>query len=259
MLRYGRSVHLVFRVLNALAALVTLASALAVLVSDVVDPAYRAHYRDALWFVAGYTAVQAGMLVTFLRGGPAVRWCVLARTAAAYLFLLNFTALWPYWKVWTPARYVYLLFESSDGRQIGYFALIFLGRGAFNTMSAFVFTEDWWHPLRLRRPLLGRLVTAVPVGIIVLCVWAFLGLVREEARTFSPEAHQVAQLVLASVDCEAVRANAGKTTRDVRRRGERTYGVEVAYDCRLVRVLVQAEDGRVGTAAAPRVECCWGS
>lgn len=258
-LRYGRRVRLAFRVLNALVALATLASALAVLVSDVVDPGYRAHYRDALWFVGAYTAVQAAMLVVFVRGGGGMRWCVLARTAAAYLFLLGFTVLWPYWKVWTPARYVYLLFEFSDGRQIGQFALVFLGRGAFNTLSALVATEDWWHRLRLDRPLLGRLVTTVPIAIAVFSVWAFLGLVREEGRTFSPEAYQVARMVLEGVDCDAVRSNTGKSKQDVRRRGEQTYGVEVVYDCQLVRVLVQAEDGRVATAAAPRPECCGGS
>jgi hypothetical protein len=239
-------------------ALATLASAIAVLVSNVVDPAYRDHFRDAPWFVSAYVAVQLAMLVAFVRGGPEARWCVLAKTAAAYLFLLNFTVLWPRWRFWTPARYVYQLFDWSRDTQIGQFALVFLGRGAFNTVSAFVATQDWWQPLRQRSPLLGRLVTAVPVAITVFCVWAFLQLVREEARTFSREAREIAELVLADVDCDTIRARTGRTTEDVRRRGDKTYAVSITWDCRLVRVQVQAEDGRVGRAANERLECCPG-
>jgi hypothetical protein len=257
--RYGRRVRLAFRVANVLVAVVTLASALAVLVSDLTVSGYREHYRDALWFVASYTAVQVVMLVELGRDGRFARRLVLAKTLAAYLFLAGFLVLWPYWKVWTPARYVYQVFESASGSQLGLMALVFLGRGAFNTVNAFVYTADWWAPLRVRRPLLGRLVTAVPIGITVLCVWIFLQLAREEARTFSPEAREVAQLVLADLDCDTIRRKAGQTTTDLRRRGERTYQVEIHWDCRLVDVRVRAEDGRSAQAAEPRPECCDGA
>src|SRR5438552_3643188 len=97
-------VRLALRIVNLLIALVTLASALAVLVSDLRVPGYREHYRDALWFVALYAAVQGVMLVGFARDGRLVPWLALSKTAAAYLFLAGFTHLWPYWRVWTPAR-----------------------------------------------------------------------------------------------------------------------------------------------------------
>ena len=117
-------------------------------------------------------------------------------------------------------------------------------------------TRDWWGALRFSRPLLGRLVTAVPIGITAFCVWAFLQLTREEALTYSPEAQEVAQHVYESLECDAVRENAGKTTSDLRLQGERKYQVRIAYGCDMTRVVVQAEDGRVGAAAGPRVECC---
>jgi len=43
---------------------------------------------------------------------------------------------------------------------------------------------------------------------------------------------------------------------DLRQRGERRYRVEITYGCDLTRVLVQAEDGRIGTAAEPQPACC---
>lgn len=245
-----------FRWLNAAVALVTLASAVAVLVSDLTDPGYRAHYRDALWFVGAYVAVQVVMLVGFLRDGPHVRWLALAKTAAAYLFLLGFTSLWPYWRFWTPARYVYLLFELPGGSEAGQMALVFLGRGAFNTLSLFVFTREWWEPLRRTKPLLGRAVTALPLAVVALCTWSFLTLVEEERRTFSPEAREIAALVFDGLACDAVRAHAGQTTTDVRERGDRTYGVTISWGCDVTRVLVHAEDGRIGTAVGARPDCC---
>ena len=245
--------------LNIVIALVTLASALAVLVSDLSVAGYRAHYRDAVWFVALYVTVQFVMLVGFTRDGVAVPWLVVAKTTAAYLFLLNFVSLWPTWRTWTPARYVYQLFDWGESTRIGLFALVFLGRGAFNSMNALALTRVWWAPLRHRRPLLGRLVTAVPITATALSVWAFVALVREEAVSFSPAAQEIARRVLDALDCTAVRANQGKTTTDLRQGGERRYHVSIVYDCALTRVLVQAEDGRVGTAAAPRFECCGGS
>ena len=246
------------RLLNVLVAAVTLASALAVLSSDLAVPGYREHYRDALWFVALYALVQAFMLIAFARDAPLVPWLALAKAVVAYLFLANFVALWPYWRTWTPARYVYQFFEW-DSSKLPLFALVFLGRGAFNTLNAMAFTASWWGPLRIRRPLLGRAVTAVPLGLAALFVWVFGQLTIEEARTFSPEATEVARLVLNGVDCATVRANAGTVHTDVRQRGERRYEVGIDYRCELTRVVVRAEDGRVGTAAEPRAECCAGS
>jgi hypothetical protein len=248
--------RLALRMVNVAVAGVTLASALAVLVSDLVVPGYRDHYRDALWFVSAYCAVQAFMLVEFARGGRLVPWLALAKTGAAYLFLLNLTVLWPYWRVWTPARYVYQVFAWGEGWSLGLFALVFLGRGAFNTVNAMLLTQHWWGPLRHRRPLFGRLVTAVPVGITALCVWMFLELAREEARTFSREAHEVAQHVHRTLECESVQSKAGTKSTDLRQRGDRRFEVEIAYDCAMTRVVVRADDGRIGTAAGPRPECC---
>ena len=252
----GRRVRLALRLVNVAVALVTLASALAVLASDLAIPGYREHYRDALWFVAVYAAIQVVMLIEFARDDRLLPWLALAKTAAAYAFLASFVAVWPYWRTWTPARYVYQLFELDDGRKIPLFALVFLGRGAFNTANAMVFTAPWWSALRARRPLLGRAVTAAPVGLTALFAWAFMQLTTEEARTFSRDATDVARLVLAGLDCDAVRANAGRRHTDVRQRGEKRYEVAIDYRCDLTRVVVRAEDGRIGTAAEPRAECC---
>jgi len=244
------------RLVNVLVALATLASALAVLASDLLVPGYQAHYRDAPWFVALYAAVQVVILVEFARDGRLVPWLAVAKALAAYLFLLNFLVLWPYWRTWTPARYVYELFEWNEGRKVTLFAMIFLGRGAFNTLNAVYFTAPWWGSLRRRQPLLGRLVTAVPLGAVVFCVWTFAQLAAEETKMFSPEAAEVARTVLDTVDCEAVRANAGRTTTDVRERASRRYHVRITYGCPVTRVVVLTEEGLVGTAAAPRAECC---
>jgi hypothetical protein len=246
------------RILNVLIALATLASALAVLASDLLVPGYREHYRDAPWFVALYAAVQVVMLVEFARDGRLVPWLAVAKAVAAYLFLLNFLALWPYWRTWTPARYVYQLFEWGEGRKVGLFALVFLGRGAFNTLNAVYFTAPWWGRLRSRQPLLGRLVTAVPLGAMVFCVWTFARLAAEETKTFSPEAADVARTVLEGIACDAVRANAGQTTSDIRERGNRRYHVRITYGCAVTQVVVLTEEGLIGTAAAPRPECCTG-
>ena len=253
---WARRVRLALRLVNLLVALVTLASALAVLASDLRVPGYREHYRDALWFVALYAAVQGVMLVGFARDGRLVPWLALSKAAAAYLFLAGFTHLWPYWRVWTPARYVYQLFEWGEDRQVGLMALVFLGRGAFNTLNAMYFTAPWWRALRVRRPLLGRAVTAAPMAATVFFLWTFFALQREEARTFSSEAQDVARLVYESLDCDAVRAHAGTTTADLRQRGERRYHVQIAYGCSLTRVTVLAEDGRIGTVAGPQLQCC---
>jgi hypothetical protein len=248
-------VRLVFRLVNVAIALVTLASALAVLGSDLLIPGYREHYRDAEWFVVLYAAAQVVMIVQFARDRPLVPWLALGKALAAYAFLATFVVVWPIWRMWTPARYVYQLFDWQ-GSRVGLFAFVFLGRGAFNTVNAFYFTEPWWRRLRTQRPFLGRVVTALAPAILVLCIWSFVELVREEARTFSPDAQEVAQAVYGGLDCDAVRANVGKTTTDIRKRGESHFEVRIVYGCTLTRVVVRAEDGRMGGAAGPRLDCC---
>jgi hypothetical protein len=249
-------VRFALRVINVAIALVTLASALAVLGSDLLIPGYREHYRDALWFVVLYAVVQLVMVIEFARDGRLAPWLALAKVLAAYVFILNLASLWPYWRTWTPARYVYQLFAWDGVTNAGLFALIFLGRGAFNTISAMHYTQHWWQPLRAGYPLLGRILTAVPAAASALCVYAFFGLVRDERQNYSPEAQEVARLVYDGLDCDAVRANAGKTTTDLRRRGELHYEVKIAYDCALTKVVVRAEDGRLGTVSGPQIDCC---
>jgi len=249
-------VRRVFRLMNVAVALVTLASALAVFYSDLTVPGYREHYRDALWFVVAYSAVQIVMLVEFARDGRHVPWLALLKAVAAWVFLAAFASLWPYWGVWTPARYVYQLFDWGESTRIGLYALVFLGRGVWNTLNAFYFTQPWWRRLRITHPLLGHMVTVLPLAGMILCIWMFMQLVREEAETFSPEARAVARLVYEGLDCDAVRTNDGKTTDDVRQRGERRYHVRIAWGCAETRVLVQAEDGRMGAAAGPQLACC---
>src|SRR5205809_314468 len=196
------------------------------------------------------------MIAECARDGSLVPWLALAKALATFLFFASFFTSGLYWMAWTPGRYVYELFAWGEETKVGLYALAFLGRGTFNTLNAFYFTRPWWGPLRVRRPLIGRAVTAVPVAAAALCTWAFLALVREETTTFSSDAQDVARTVLAGVDCEEVRANEGKTMTDLRQRGERRYRVEITYGCDITRVLVQAEDGRIGTAAEPQPACC---
>lgn len=248
--------HRTLRWVNVFVSLITLASALAVLGNDLLVPGYREHHGDALIFVLGYTAIQTWLLWVFVRGNRWMPWAAVAKALAAYAFLLTFAVIGPAWMAVTPARYVYLLFDWGPSVKIGLFAFVFLGRGAWNTLNAFVLTEHWWRPLRATRPLLGRLVTMVPVVILVTCIWAFFELVRLDAKTFSAEAADVARLVLADLDCETIRARQGTTTTDMRQRGTAMYQVEIRYGCDATQVVVRAEDGRLGTASASRRECC---
>jgi len=246
------------RVLNVLGALLALASAFAVLASNLVDPAYRAHYRDALWFVVLYAAFYGWVIYAFAsaRRVRLAQALAVAKALGAYLFLVAFPVVGQSWMVWSPGRYVYQLFDWGADARIVQIAYVFLGRGAWNTVNAFGLTRDLWFPLRTRRPLLGRVVTIVPVAITVLCAWAFLSLARMNATEFSPEAREVATLVTGSITCDELRAKAGTTTTDVRQRGDRHYDVMIAWDCTDLRVVVRAEDGRVGTSRTPRPECC---
>src|SRR3989442_7241036 len=147
---------------NVAIGLVTLASGLAVLGSDLFVLGYRELHRDALWFVVAYCAVQALMVVEFARDGRLLPWLAVAKALAAFLFFASFFTSGLYWMAWTPCRYVYQLFAWGEETKVGLFALAFLGRGTFNTLNAFYFTRPWWGPLRVRRPLIGRAVTAGP-------------------------------------------------------------------------------------------------
>jgi hypothetical protein len=246
------------RVLNVLGAVLSLASALAVLASNLVDPAYRTHYRDALWLVVAYVAFYAVVLYAFAsptRDRLALALAVV-KALGAYLFLAAFPFVGQTWMAATPGRYVYLLFDWGPEARIVTMAFVCLGRGAWNTVNAFVLTRDHWMPLRQRRPILGRLVTMVPVAMTVLFVWMFLSLARMNAKDFSAEAHEIARMVLAGVDCDQLRAKQGTTTTDVRERADRRYDVSIAWDCRDVRVMVRDPDGKLGTARDARPECC---
>ena len=250
---------LAFRVANAFGAAVCLASALAVLGGNLADPGYRAHYRDALWFVLAYAAFYAWVLYTFAWSGHVrvAQALAAAKAIGAYAFLLATVYLiGPLWMAWTPGRYVYQLFDWGSEASIVLMAYVFLVRGAWNTVNAFVLTRDLWFPLRQSRPLFGRIVTYVPVALTVLFVWMFLRLARMNAEEFSPEAHEIANLVAGDIQCEEIRAKAGTTTTDVRQRGDRRYNVMIGWDCRDLRIVVSDPDGKAGVVRTPRPECC---
>ena len=249
---------LLFRILNASAAAVCLASALAVLGGHLVDPGYGAHYQDAMWFVLAYAAFYAWVLYTFAWSADVRVAQALAavKMIGAYAFLATFHQVGPLWMAWTPGRYVYQLFDWGSGASVVLMAYVFLARGAWNTVNAFVLTRDLWFPLRQSRPLFGRIVTYIPVAITVLCVWAFLRLARMNAEEFSVEAHEIANLVARQIECEEIRAKTGTTTTDVRQRGDRRYDVLIRWDCMNLRIVVKDPDGKAGIASAPRPECC---
>ena len=252
---------LALRIINVSTAAPALASALAVLASHLLDPAYRTHYRDAVWFVLLYAGFYAWVIYAFVssRRVRLAQALAVARAVGAYLFLVAFGAVGQSWMVWTPGRYVYQLFDWGPGARIVLMAYVFLGRGAWNTINAFALTRDVWFPLRTRRPLLGRLVTILPVTLTVLCVWAFLSIARMNAEEFSPEAHEVATYVAGSSTCDDIRAKHGTATTDVRQREDRRYDVMIRWDCTDLRVIVRDQEGRVGTARMPRPECCEGA
>src|SRR5262245_21724617 len=181
--------------LNAFGTAVTLLSALAVLGSWLLDPAYRVYFGDSVLFLVGFQALQAWFLRSYLRDTPSVPVVAVMRALAVWVFIALFVSVGPLWMRITPGRYVYQLFDWGPEARIGLFALVFLGRGAFNTFSAVVLTRERWWPLRERYPVLGRVLTVIPVGIIATFVWAFMQMVRLDATTFSTEAYEVARLV----------------------------------------------------------------
>jgi hypothetical protein len=244
------------RALNVVAALVPLASALAVAGSNLLDPAYRAVHLDSWLVVVAYVAFYAFVVHAFARGNAWAPRLAIVKALGAYVFLALFPSVGQTWMAWTPGRYVYQLFDWGPDAKVGLFAFVFLGRGAWNTVNAFAATRDWWFDVRARRPLVGRLLTVVPVGVTVFCVWIFLALVRIDAATFSSEGHEVARAVFDSATCDDVRAKRGTTTSDVRQRGDRRYDVSIRWGCEDTRVLVRTPDGKLGTAGGPRPECC---
>lgn len=247
------------RVVAVLTALLPLASGLAVLISTLVDPSYRAFYHDPLWLVGGYLVWWTIVIVTAVRDGRFLPWVAVVRALAGWAFLAAFLAVGRLWMVATPGRYVYQLFDWGEGQMLPLYAFVFLGRAAGNTLVAFGLTSPWWRRLRVQQPLLGRLVTAVPIALTVLAVWAFLQLVRLDAQTYSVEAFDVARLVAADLDCDAIRTHSGQTTTDLRQRGDRQYNVQISYGCPRVHILVVQQDGRRGTTDVERPECCPGA
>src|SRR4030095_1889468 len=101
------------RALNILGAGLCLASALAVLVSNLVAPAYREHYRDALWFVVAYIAFYGVVLYAFTssKRDRLAEALAVVKALGAYLFIVSFAAVGQTWMAWTPGRYVYQLFD----------------------------------------------------------------------------------------------------------------------------------------------------
>jgi len=245
------------RALNVVAALATLASGLAVLVSNVAVPGYP--YRDSLVVVGAYCAFYVWVILAFWRDSRAAPRLAVAKALGGLGFLLLFMRLPDVGRSWmnaTPGRYVYQLFDWGPGAGVGMYGLVFLGRGAWNVVNAISCTRGWWFGIRARRPLLGRVLTVVPVAIIVSCVWQFMAFVRIEAKTFSPEAHEVAQLVQQALSCDDVRAKDGTTTSDVRQRGDRQYRVTIRWGCTDTRILVRDPEDRIGVAVGARPECC---
>jgi hypothetical protein len=248
------------RALNVVAALAALASGLAVLLSNVGVPGYP--YRDSIPFVAAYCAFYGWVVYAFFRGTTAAPVLAVAKTLGALGFVLLFLRAPDVARAWmsaTPGRYVYQLFDWGPGAGVGMYGFVFLGRGAWNMVNAFACTRDWWFAIRARRPLLGRVLTAVPVAITVGCVWQFMLFVRVEAKTFSPEAHEIAQFIAQTLSCDDVRAKDGTTTSDVRQRGDRQYRVAIRWSCNDIRIVVRDPDDRVGVAVGARPECCSGT
>jgi hypothetical protein len=271
-----------FRVLNVLTAVVSLASGVAVLLSNVLDPAYRAHFADRLWLVVAYIGFYVWVLVAFVRATPtapllavakaigayvflavcaAIPWLALGNAApsqglGAFLFLSAFTTLTRQWTTATPGRYVYQLFDWGPEATTLFVAFVFLGRGAWNTANAFTLTRDWWFEVRARRPLLGRLLTAVPVSLLVLSFWGFFLVARLERTTASPEADALARQVADELTCEAIRERNGTTTTEVRTEGDRRFEVMIRWGCPTSVALVRTPDDKVGSAGTTRSECC---
>lgn len=242
---------------NVLVSGAALASGLCVLAYDLLDAGYRAHYRDSPPLVVAYLAFYGVVLRAFARDDRWTAPLAVAKALGAYVFLATFVAVGPLWMARTPGRYVYMLFDWGRDASVVLMAYVLFGRGVWNTLNAMYFTARWWMPLRARNPLLGRIVTMLPIGLVAAFVALFLELRRQERELYSPVADAVAQQVFAGIDCAQIRAKQGTETTDLRERADgRRFHVHVRWDCRALRVYVQDEDGRLGQFAGPREECC---
>jgi len=253
-----RTMRRALRWVNVLAAAAPLASALAVLGSTLSTPEYRSHYRDSLPVVAAYIAFYLAVVVAFARDTRYVPTLAVLKAVGAYAFIAAFVVLGPLWMARTPGRYVYLLFDWGPEGRVVLIAFVMLGRGVWNTLNAMFFTVRWWVSLRQRQPLLGRIVTMLPLGITVALVAAFVELRKLDRQMYSPDAYVVARQVFDRLTCDEIRAKQGTETTDVRQRDADRFVVRIHWDCRAVRVLVQAPDERVGHADGERAECCAG-
>jgi hypothetical protein len=234
-----------------------LASALAVLASNLLDAGYRAHYRDSLLLVIAYVVFYGVVLLAFARDDRRTAHLAVLKALGAYFFLASFAVLGPLWMARTPGRYVYMLFDWGREATVVLMAFVLFGRGLWNTLNAMFFTTQWWIPLRARHPLAGRVVTMIPVGLAAAFVALFVELRRQERELYSPLADEVAQQVFAGIDCAEIRAKRGTETTDLRARSDgQRFRVHVRWDCRAVRVSVQDADGRLGQFAGPREDCC---
>jgi hypothetical protein len=246
----------VLRVFNLVAGALCLASGGAALWSWLVDPAYRAAYGDSVVVLVAYVVFYAWVLRSFWRDDAWAPRLAVLKALGAYVFLATFVAVGPAWMVRTPGRYVYQLFQWGPGEQAVLMAYVLLGRGVWNTVNAMAFTAPWWTRLRADRPLLGRLVTLVPLVLIVTFLWAYRELIRLERETFSAEATAVAQEIAEGIDCAAIRDAPGPTTTDLRQRGDRRYEVHIRWACHDLQVLVRDPEGRLGNVRTARPECC---
>lgn len=246
----------VLRWLNLVAGVVCLASGASALSSWIADPGYRAHYRDPLWLLAAYVAFYAWVLRAFWRDDAWAPRLAVVKALGAYAFLVSFVMVGHVWMARTPGRYVYQLFEWGPDNAVVLMAYVFFGRGIWNTLNAMIFTAPWWMRLRRERPFVGRVVTMIPIAIMVTMVFAYRELVRLDRATFSAEAIAAAKEIADGIDCEAIQSATAPVTTDVRQRGERRYDVQIKWDCRDLQVLVRDPDGRVGSIRTPRLECC---
>lgn len=235
---------------------VALASGAAVLGSYLLDPGYRAHYRDSLLLVVAYLVFYGAVLRAFMRDDRYVAHLAVAKALGAYAFLATFVVVGPLWMARTPGRYIYMFFDWGRATSVVLMAYVLIGRGVWNTLNAMYFTAPWWVPLRAQRPLLGRVVTILPLGIAAAFVAAFVELRVLERDTYSADAHEVARLVFDGLDCAQIRAKEGTDTTDVRQRDTDRFAVHIRWDCRAVRVDVEAPDGRRGQFAGERLDCC---
>jgi len=248
--------RLLMRIVNVLCGLLALASGVTVLVSNLTDAGYRAHYGDSLPLVLAYVVFYGWVVMVYARDRGPVAWLTVAKTLGAYLFVGTFAVAGSLWMARTPGRYVYQLFDWGPGVTLVLIAFVMLGRGVWNTLNAMFFTAPWWTQLRRARPLVGRLVTSVFVALVVLFAWSFQQLTQLEADTFSVEAHEVAQFIHGTIDCDAIDEHRGSITRDVRQRKDRRYDVEIRYNCHDTQVVVRDPDGRLGQFRGPKQECC---